>query len=50
MIDYREDVVPEPIRMLDQTKDVPDSFRVIDAKSVLHLAVNAKAHVACHSS
>jgi hypothetical protein len=49
MVDYREDIVPELIRILDQTEDVPDIFRVIDTESILHLAVNAKAHVACHS-
>jgi hypothetical protein len=48
MVDYRKDIVPELIRILDQAEHVPDSLRVTDAKSILHFAVNAKAHVACH--
>jgi hypothetical protein len=48
MVDYREDIVPELIRILDQTEYVPDILGVIDAEPILHLAVNAKAHVACH--
>ena len=49
MVDYREDIVPELIRILDQAEHVPDIRSVTDAESILHLAVNAKAHVACHS-
>jgi len=45
MIDYGKDVISEPIRIFDQTEDIPSSFRIIDAESILHLAINAKAHL-----
>ena len=45
MVDYGKDVISEPIRIFDQTEDIPSSFRIIDAESILHLAINAKAHL-----
>src|SRR6516162_11050804 len=46
MVDYGKDVIAETVRIFDQAEDVAHGPRVIDTDSVLHLAVNAKAHVA----